>query len=323
MIRILLLVLPILANIVSANPTAHTYQTSIDSGTSTAKVLSSSTQFFSRDTATTSDTAFREQEGQQRTVSGQEQDILALFAAYAGAAYTVTNEWNCQYACEYPGTQGTIIEHHWDIGFPLSAGYIARNPNGRVIVVAFQGTEDISQWIDNLNIAQIPWPPQISGSRVHAGFLRGYISVQDDIISKLKSLTDQYPNYSIAIVGHSLGGARAAICLLDMSIKMPELLSRMFLYTQGQPRTGNKEFANAIDGLQATKYREVYEYDIAPRMPLFSMGYQHHSTEAWNHNNQTLLCLTPTLDDGCSGNGDFLHPLTISDHFDYPGLKHE
>ncbi|PIA19248.1 alpha/beta-hydrolase [Coemansia reversa NRRL 1564] len=263
------------------------------------------------------------QEGQQKIISNQTQDILAVFAAYSGAAYTVTDEWNCQYACEYPGTQGTIIEHHWNIGFPQSVGYIARNPSGRIIVVAFQGTDDISQWIDNLNITQVPWPPQISGSQVHAGFLRGYTSAQDSILSKLESLANQYPGYSIAIVGHSLGGARAAICLLDISIKMPDLLPRISLFTQGQPRTGNKEFANAVDNLQSSKYRVVYEYDIATRLPLFSMDYHHHATEAWIHHNQTLLCLTQTIEDGCSGNGDILHPLKINDHYNYPGLKHE
>ncbi|KAJ2561695.1 hypothetical protein GGH12_003782 [Coemansia sp. RSA 1822] len=142
-------------------------------------------------------------------------------------------------------------------------------------------------------------------------------------MTNLKSLASQYPDYSIAIVGHSLGGARAALCLLDLSVKMPELLPRTYLYTQGQPRTGNKQFADAIDALSVPTYRGVYEYDMATRLPLTIMGYHHHSTEAWYHSNDTLLCIQPTTDDSCAGNGDFSHPLSINDHFGYPGLKYE
>ncbi|KAJ2272250.1 hypothetical protein EV176_003723 [Coemansia sp. RSA 451] len=285
-------------------------------------VVPSVMELVNSDTTNTADTN-NIPSGAQKEVSTQGQDVLALFAAYSGAAYTVTDSWNCPYACQYPGTEDTVIEHHWDVGFPPSAGYIARNPSGRFLVIAFQGTGEMSQWADNINIAQAPWPAEIPESRVHSGFLRGYTSVQDQVMSNLKSLASQYPDYSIVIVGHSLGGARAALCLLDLSVKMPELLSRTYLYTQGQPRTGNKQFADAIDALSVPTYRGVYEYDMATRLPLTTMGYHHHSTEAWYHSNDTLLCIQPNADDSCADNGDFLHPLSIHDHFGYPGLKYE
>ncbi|KAI9503953.1 Alpha/Beta hydrolase protein [Coemansia spiralis] len=263
------------------------------------------------------------QDEPEKVVSRQEDDVLAIFAAYSGAAYKVTNEWDCEYACQYPGTEGTIIEYNWNIGFPPSAGYIARNPNSKTIITAFQGTEDQSQWLDNLDVALKPWPEAINGSEVHTGFLHGYLDVRDDVVNELKTIASKYLDYSIALVGHSLGGARAALCLLDLSITTPELLPRMYLYTQGQPRTGNKEFANAIDALSVPKYREVYEYDIVPRIPPTFLGYAHHLTEVWIHNNETVLCVNPIDDNSCSGNGDLLHPLSILDHFRYPGLKYE
>ncbi|KAJ2632907.1 hypothetical protein H4R22_000904 [Coemansia sp. RSA 1290] len=258
----------------------------------------------------------------QIRVSNQGQDILALFAAYSGAAYSVTNQWNCSFACQHPGAEDTIIEHHWGLGFPISAGYIARNPPGKFIVVAFQGTNDDAQWLDNLDVIQESWPMEVPGSRVHSGFLRGYLDVQRVVVDKLRELALQYPDYSIAIVGHSLGGARAALCLLDISIKLPQLLPRLYLYTQGQPRTGNKEFADAIDKLEAFKYRCVYEYDPAPRVPLISMDYHHHSTETWYHKNQTFLCVDPVADNSCIDKDDLNHPFDINDHYKYPGLKH-
>ncbi|KAJ2860756.1 hypothetical protein GGI22_002632 [Coemansia erecta] len=259
----------------------------------------------------------------ERVASQEETDIFAMFAAYSGAAYTVTDQWNCPYACEHPGTEGTVIEHNWRVSFPPSAGYIARNPKSKVIVVAFQGTHDLSQWLDNLDIELEQWPPSISGSQVHSGFLRGYLEARAKIVPNLKSIASKYPDYSIALVGHSLGGTRAALCLLDLSLYAPELLPRMHLYTQGQPRTGNKAFSEAIDAIDVPKYREVYEYDIAPRLPPEVLGYSHFKTEAWIHENETIICINPVNGNSCSGNGDILHPLSIPDHELYPGLKYE
>ncbi|KAJ1812958.1 hypothetical protein LPJ75_003398, partial [Coemansia sp. RSA 2598] len=255
--------------------------------------------------------------------TSQENTLLALLAAYSGAAYTVTDSWNCQYACQYPGTQGTIVEYTWNVGFPPSAGYIASNPNTRLLVVAFQGTDNAAQWIDNLNIEQVSWPENIDGSRVHSGFLRGYLDVRSQVMGNLRSLAEKYPDYNIALVGHSLGGARATLALLDISIEMPEFLPRLGLYTQGQPRVGNKDFADAINAIKVPKSREVYEYDIAPRLPFLSMGYFHHETELWIHNNETELCTRPTEADGCSDNGGVQNPLNVDDHFRYPGLRYK
>ncbi|KAJ2663417.1 hypothetical protein IWW48_001300 [Coemansia sp. RSA 1200] len=255
--------------------------------------------------------------------SKSEDDILSVFAAYSGAAYTVTDQWNCRYACEYPGTEGTVVEYHWDVSFPLSAGYIARNSNSKIIVVAFQGTSNPTQWADNLDIELEQWPPAIEDSKVHSGFLRGYLNARDSILTNVQRIASEYPDYSITFVGHSLGGARASLAVLDLSISVPELLPRVYLYTQGQPRTGNKAFANAMDALSVPKYREVYEYDIVPHILPELLGYAHFKTEIWIHNNDTILCIDPIKDNSCSESSNIPHPLSISDHEKYPGLKYE
>ncbi|KAJ2367943.1 hypothetical protein IW150_005543 [Coemansia sp. RSA 2607] len=252
----------------------------------------------------------------------QENDLLSLLAAYSGAAYTVTDSWNCAYACQYPGTEGTIVEYNWNIGFPPSAGYIASNPNTQLLVVAFQGTDDLAQWQDNFDIEKVSWPEGLSGSQVHRGFLRGYLDVREQMLNNLRRLAAQYPDYQIALVGHSLGGARATLALADLSIEMPDLLPRLGLYTQGQPRVGNRAFANAINVIKVPKSRQVYEYDIAPHVPFLALGYYHHLTELWIHDNQTTMCVNPTNNDGCSTEGDVGHPLNIDDHFGYPGLRY-
>ncbi|KAJ2549853.1 hypothetical protein EV175_004287, partial [Coemansia sp. RSA 1933] len=162
--------------------------------------------------------------------------------------------------------------------------------------------------MDNIEFELEQWPPSIDGSKVHAGFLRGYLDARDSIVPNLKAIASEYPDHAIAIVGHSLGGARASLCVLDLSLSNPDLLHRIYLYTQGQPRTGNSVFANAMDAIAVPKYREVYEYDIVPRIPPEFLGYSHFLTEAWVHENETIICINPLNDNSCSGCGDIFHP---------------
>ncbi|KAJ2029939.1 hypothetical protein IWW57_001418 [Coemansia sp. S610] len=259
----------------------------------------------------------------QVEISTTAKDILAMYAAYSGAAYTVSTKWNCPYACEYPGTEGTVVEYNWEIGVPESAGYIARNPGKKLIIVAFRGTDNLLQWVDNTDVWQMQWPAALNNSYVHRGFMRGYLSVRPIVLGYVKDVATKYPDYSISLVGHSLGGAKASICLLDLSLTIPELLPRLRLYTQGQPRVGNRGFANAINALGVLISREVYEYDLIPRLPLESMGYRHHSFEAWDHANTTRVCLDPSPLDHCADVDGIFYPSAADDHVSYRGLKYE
>ncbi|KAJ2819695.1 hypothetical protein FBU31_005443, partial [Coemansia sp. 'formosensis'] len=223
----------------------------------------------------------------------------------------------------YPGTEGTVVEYNWNIGIPESAGYIACNPAKDLIIVAFRGTDNLLQWVDNTDVLQMQWPAAINDSYVHRGFMRGYLSVQRIVLDAIREVAVNYPGYSISLVGHSLGGAKAAICLLDLSLTMPELLPRLRLYTQGQPRVGNRGFANAINALGVLVSREIYEYDLIPRIPLASMGFRHHSYEAWDHDNTTSICLDPSPLDHCADEGGIFYPSAAEDHISYRGLKYK
>ncbi|KAJ2527875.1 hypothetical protein EV175_007507, partial [Coemansia sp. RSA 1933] len=59
-----------------------------------------------------------------------------MYAAYAGAAYYDMNDWTCSPECQVPETSGTVIDYKWDMNMVTSNGYIAHNPNKRIIVVA-------------------------------------------------------------------------------------------------------------------------------------------------------------------------------------------
>jgi predicted lipase len=49
------------------------------------------------------------------------------------------------------------------------------------------------------------------------------------------------------ITGHSLGGAIAALAALDIVLSGVARKENLELYTFGEPRVGNTDFANAMD----------------------------------------------------------------------------
>lgn len=77
-----------------------------------------------------------------------------------------------------------------------------------------------------------------------------YRSILDSGLGdSLSEAIEKYPQYKIWITGHSLGGAMASIAASDLVHYAKVDSKRIHLVTFGQPRTGDKLFAEAHDGL--------------------------------------------------------------------------
>jgi dienelactone hydrolase len=93
----------------------------------------------------------------------------------------------------------------------------------------------------------------------------------------LEQARSSHPQHKIIVTGHSMGAGIAALAapqLLDMGINST-------LYTYGQPRGGNKAFADWVDKNMPTTYRVTYKDDGICQAPPASKGYRHHKTEYW------------------------------------------
>jgi len=95
---------------------------------------------------------------------------------------------------------------------------------------------------------------------------------------------------AIWLTGHSLGGALALLCgyrlqpLLEThnaqarnSRNHDQLRGSVFgVYTVGQPRCGNREFAEEAERrLPGKLFRTINNRDIVPRVPTRTMNYRH------------------------------------------------
>ncbi|KAL2184262.1 alpha/beta-hydrolase [Thermothelomyces heterothallicus CBS 203.75] len=177
------------------------------------------------------------------------------------------------------------------------------------IVVAFRGTYSIANTIVDLSTAPqeyVPYPaPPGDGNgdgnggggkchncTVHMGFMASWRNAREVVIPALKAARERYPGYRVHLIGHSLGGAVAALAALELRLGLG--WRDVVVTTFGEPRVGNAELADYInrafglgvrdeDGAgEEVAYRRVtHAGDPVPLLPLSEWGYQAHAGEIY------------------------------------------
>jgi predicted lipase len=79
-----------------------------------------------------------------------------------------------------------------------------------------------------------------------------------------------------------LGGAVANVAAASYKRQFPN--AAVSLYTFGQPRVGNREYADYLDRKLSTNFRVVHQKDIVTHEPAHFTGYCHSGTEIWYKN---------------------------------------
>lgn len=237
----------------------------------------------------------------------------------------------------------------WNTG-PLlsdSCGYVALDHGKERIIVAFRGTYSLANTIADLSTvpqeyAPYPGPgegehqtaggdvsqqiigavggkakrderasePKCENCTVHMGFQTSWTNTRAHIMPYLERQVFLFPHYKLNLVGHSLGGAVAALAGLDMLAHGWDPTVTTF----GEPRVGNKGLVNYIDdrfGLlhlrngndTKLKFRRVTHVDDpVPLLPLTEWGFAMHAGEIYI----SEAALSPDLQDvkRCEGDND-------------------
>jgi hypothetical protein len=148
------------------------------------------------------------------------------------------------------------------------------------LLIAFRGTEDVRNWLTDLDCLQTGYPAADYGaSRVHAGFWRAWQSVRRRLWEWFSTSMPDGSSSKVFLTGHSLGGALAMLAARELW-RERQLLP--VTYTFGQPRVGNAAFAQGFDlALRALTFRVVYADDIVPRVPWLLGSYRHAGQEVF------------------------------------------
>jgi triacylglycerol lipase len=113
-----------------------------------------------------------------------------------------------------------------------------------------------------------------SGAKMHRGFTTAFLSVRDRIHEFIKN----NPASRVTVTGHSLGGALATLCAVDLQFNFSDQFS-IDIYTFGAPRVGNDGFTDSFDRRMPESYRFINGMDIVPALPRWWQGYRHVNKE--------------------------------------------
>ncbi|CAH0474748.1 unnamed protein product [Peronospora belbahrii] len=186
------------------------------------------------------------------------------------------------------------------------------------LIVAFRGSMDVTNWLDNLTFLKARAYPKFPSVMVHEGFYWAYRSVAPQVVSTLHKLRKKYPNASVMVTGHSLGGAVASICAFELEHieKMPVKV----LYTFGSPRVGNTNFSARLRNASMKVYRVTHFNDVVPHLPPTWTGFEHTSEEIFYDQFSTTYrkCSeTNGEDPTCSNTCSPFSCTSIVDHLTY------
>jgi hypothetical protein len=243
------------------------------------------------------------------------------FVYYAYAAYNVpaVNTWNCPYCVNY--TTGFVHTTNCNNVSAGSFAYVGYHPTYQEIVASFRGSSNIPNWIEDLYAIQTPPGqafPGVPQAQVEDGFWYYYQSLKSCVLAEIKNLRTAHPTYKIAITGHSLGAAGAALCAMDLTVNYG--YSGIEIYNFGEPRVGNKPYYSAaLTALPGFQRMVDYE-DCVPKLPPEAFGYWHEAYEIYEHPTGAdvyEVCNSSGEDPSCSDSVG----QNCDDHMHYMGVQ--
>ncbi|KAJ7798471.1 alpha/beta-hydrolase [Mycena olivaceomarginata] len=179
--------------------------------------------------------------------------------------------------------------------------FVARDDTRQELVLSFRGSFSLADAVTDINVFLVPYVSLgISKSfNVHSGFLAAYNHVADPVLAVVKA------QYTVVVTGHSLGGSLAALGATSLKIALPGKVTIM-LYTFGQPRTGDNEFATFVESTLGVDniFRAVHTFDGVPTIIPRILGYEHHGTEYWQFKDPGLFTSPATTVTKCIGEED-------------------
>ncbi|XP_053391666.1 lipase ZK262.3-like [Mercenaria mercenaria] len=185
--------------------------------------------------------------------------------------------------------------------------YTAVSNKKRIIAVAFRGTviNSLQIYDQIISILTTPKTSFPTGGNVQRYFANAYQKLYQGVNASVTSLVRQYPAYDVVVTGHSLGGAIASLAAVSLVYQKLVPVNRMYLYTYGLPRVGDKQYALNHDRLLNNSWRVVHNRDIVSHLPTCNIftgcffpsnGPYHHRTEVFypdqtmNQGSQYIQC---------------------------------
>jgi pimeloyl-ACP methyl ester carboxylesterase len=165
--------------------------------------------------------------------------------------------------------------------------------------------------------AQVPYEGVPAEALVHTGFYNAWTDVAPQVVAEVTTLQTRFPAYTVACVGHSLGGALALHCSADLRQRGFNVTA----YTYGQPRVGNAAFSDWYSSIEPNGLRVSAYGDIYTQLPPQAFDYRHQKTEVfYNDADGSLRVCDDSGEDPTCSNSVPVGELNGDAHLPYLGL---
>ena len=225
---------------------------------------------------------------------------------------------------------GRKCKYVWPDNYEECLASVSVSHKKRAIVVAYRGSTTVQQVLDQ--ILSIVTSPKVSSNI--GGEVQGYFKNANDLLydcvsSTVRDLVTKYPEYTVRLTGHSLGGAIASVASARFVSEKITRKDKMSLYTFGMPKVGDRAYALAHNKLVNNSWRVVHRNDPVPHyptIPLLPGSPFHHRTEVYYPNKIMLptdsnyvVCTQNSDARGCGS--DFSFPGSKDDHVKYFNIQ--
>jgi len=203
-------------------------------------------------------------------VTAYSQELAHLSVNFASAAYCANLQalkaWNCAPCSNsnaFVNVSAVVIDSVNDINAYVGV-FNDPTTNQETVLVSFRGTEptDYENWVTDLDAFKTYPYSGYPSVGVHKGFYNAWLNFKPKIYQYIKSTAAGSSASKALIVGHSLGGALATMCAMDLFLDGDFGLS-VGIFTFGSPRVGDLAFSELFDkGPGPLSYRVVHYRDL-------------------------------------------------------------
>ncbi|MFC4599540.1 lipase family protein [Cohnella hongkongensis] len=193
-------------------------------------------------------------------MGGFDNRTAIFLAAACSQSYAQFNDPNGEFAIPRPFEPVGEIRAKSLLGIRERFGFVLQSDTHAI--VAFRGTSTTSDWVSDALASQIKPKFVKNAGRAHRGFTELYSSARSDVLACLERVSS---DKTLCVTGHSLGGALATLCALDVSAGTK--FRQPVVYTYGAPRVGDPAFVKAYESRVERSFRVHNAFDPVTYLP--------------------------------------------------------